>query len=69
MSLLTCFQTNRKTDGHTKIVVLREDAHNKRCFLVVRPLRFYPPYTSGLREAAKKKVPPLVAGATKRGGG
>ena len=55
MSLLTCFQTDRKTDGHTKIVVLREDAHNKRCFLVVRPLRFYPPYTSGLREAAKKK--------------
>ena len=54
MSLLPCFQTDRQTDGHTKIVVLREDAHNKRCFLVVRPLRVSPPYTNGLVVYATK---------------
>ena len=27
---------------------LREDTHKKVVFLVVRPLRFYPPYTNGL---------------------
>ena len=27
---------------------LREDTHKKRVFLVVGPLRFYPPYTNGL---------------------
>ena len=29
-------------------VSLREDTHKKSFFLVVGPLRFYPPYTSGL---------------------
>ena len=29
-------------------VTLREDRHKKVCFLVVRPLRFYPPYTNCL---------------------
>ena len=27
---------------------LREDTHKKSVFLVVGPLRFYPPYTNGL---------------------
>ena len=29
-------------------LILREDTHKKSVFLVVGPLRFYPPYTNGL---------------------
>ena len=29
-------------------VPVREDTHKKGVFLVVGPLRFYPPYTNGL---------------------
>ena len=31
-----------------KIHPIREDTHKKKVFLVVGPLRFYPPYTNGL---------------------
>ena len=36
------------TLSHYHLVCIREDTHKKNVFLVVGPLKFYPPYTNGL---------------------
>ena len=36
--------------------LLREDTHKKKFFIVIRPLRFYPPYTNGLVVHATKHL-------------
>ena len=46
-------------------VHFREDTHKKVFFLVVGPLRFYPPYTNGLVVHATFFPTPLVSSLTK----
>ena len=52
------------THGHVYYIItlyylyyiIREDTHKKRVFLVVEPLRFYPPFTNGLVVRPLKKT-------------
>ena len=40
--------SRRKINNNFFLQSIREDTHKKVSFLVVGPIRFYPPYTNGL---------------------